>query len=470
MRSSQLYKILGLLDGVKLNALERFLISPYFNPREDVISLFKYYKSEIKKARPRLSKEEVFAKVFPGKGFDDQKLRILLSKSLILIKRFLFFEYAEENEFQINNSLANAYSKIGHGALFLKTIEKSKKNLEKQSWRNTDHFRTRLDLEQQYYDYVSEHDRSKENNLQALTDTLDVYYFANKLKQACSILGHQAVFKKDYDNAALEHALTFIESKPHLIESVPAIGIYYYCYKALSGEKSEEMFHKFRSLLEVSKEKFKEEEFRLLFLLAINYCIKRLNSGESKYVKEGFQLYKAGIENKYLLTNNTLSQFTYKNVVALGLGLKEFDWVEKFIFDYKDKLDGKYRESIFTFNLAKLKQAQKKYSEAMNLLIQFNPNDLLLTLAAKTNLLKMYYELDEFDSLESLLQSMTVYLNRKKVLGYHKKHYKNIIKFTKKMINLPPYSIKERANLKREIEQAEMRSEKEWFLEQLGEG
>lgn len=458
-----------MLDGVQLNSLERFIISPYFNPREDAIKLITYYKSEIKKTRPKLSKEEVFIHLFQAEHFDDQKLRLLLSKVLVLVKRFLFFEYAEDNESNVQNLLAQAYFKIGHEDLFVKTINKSKKKLEKQVWRNTEYFRLQLDLEQQYYDYISEHARSKENNLQVLTDTLDVYYFANKLKQACLILGHQAVYKKEYDTSSLEHALTYIESRPALIESTPAIGIYYYCYLAMSSEDSEEMFLKFRKLLEKSKEKFKEEEVRVIYILAINYCIKRLNSGEAKYVKESFQLYRAGIESGYLLTNNTLSQFTYKNAVALGLGLKEYEWVEAFIFKFKDKLESKYKESIFTFNLAKLKQAQKKYEEAMSLLIQFNPDDLLLTLAAKTNLLKMYYELDELDSLESLLQSMSAFLNRKKVLGYHKKHYKNIIKFTKKMINLPPYSKKERVQLKIEIEEAEMRSEKEWFLEQLGD-
>ena len=467
MRSSQLYKILGSLEGIQLNALERFLVSPYFNPREDVIKLVSYYKIEIKKARPKLAPQEVFEQIYPDDQFDDQRLRLLLSKVFKLVKRFLFYEFAEKDEFLVQNSLAKAYFEIGQEDLFLKTIAKNKKKLDQQSWRNTEYFRSKLDLEQYYYDYISEIARSKENNLQVLTDTLDLYYYANKLKQACLILGHQAVYKKEYDTSSLENTLSYIESKPELIETTPAIGIYYYCYKAMSSVDSEEMFNRFRSLLERTKEKFKDEEVRVIYLLAINYCIKRLNSGAAKYVREGFQLYTAGIEGDYLLTYNTLSQFTYKNAVALGLGLKEFEWVESFIFNYKDKLDTKYRESIFTFNLAKLKQAQKKYGEAMSLLIKFNPDDLLLTLAAKTNLLKMYYELGELDALESLLRSMSTFLNRKKVLSYHKKHYKNIIKFTKKMVNLAPYAKKERTLLREEIERAEMRSEKEWFLEQL---
>ena len=34
-----------------------------------------------------------------------------------------------------------------------------------------------------------------------------------------------------------------------------------------------------------------------------------------------------------------MSRFTYKNIVALGLGLKEFDWVEKFIADWQPRLE-----------------------------------------------------------------------------------------------------------------------------------
>jgi hypothetical protein len=92
--------------------------------------------------------------------------------------------------------------------------------------------------------------------------------------------------------------------------------------------------------------------------------------------------------------------------------------------------------------------------------------DILLGLAAKVILLKIYYELDEFEVLEAHLNSMKGYLIRKRVLGYHKKNYQNIISYTKKLMILG-YNALEINTLRNTIEQEPILTEKEWFWEQL---
>lgn len=467
MRSTLVYKILSNLEGISLNRFEKFVYSGYHNSRDDLKKLISHYKKEIRKQRPMLSNQEICRAIFPNQSLNDQQLRTLYSNLLKLLNKFLFLEEVEGHEFYKKKTLAKAYAQIGQTDLFLKTLAKTKSKLTNASLRNAEHFRQLMELEQEYYNYISLQTRTEENNLQSLSDTLDVYYFSQKLQQACLMTLHQVVYRKEYDMRSFLSSLNYVENHLDIVEKYPSIGLYYYCYCAMKKEDSEKYFRLFRELLEKTKHQFDENEVRLIYLLAINYCIKRLNAGESAYVKESFELYKAGIENGSLLTGDTLSPFTYKNAVALGLGLKHYEWVENFIQDYKKNLDLNQRESSYTFNLAKLKQEQGKYEEAMSLLIHFNPDDPLMLLAAKTNLLKMYYELEEFDSLESLLNSMETYLNRKKVLSYHKKHYKNIIRFAKKMIKLPPYAIKTKDKLREEIENADMRSEKEWFLAQL---
>ena len=84
-------------------------------------------------------------------------------------------------------------------------------------------------------------------------------------------------------------------------------------------------------------------------------------------------------------------------------------------------------------------------------------------------LLKIYHETDEFKVLESLLESMRAYLQRKKVLGYHKSNYKNIIHYTKKLLKVNPYSKAQKEKLKLEIEAAKPLTEKAWLLKQLAE-
>ena len=79
----------------------------------------------------------------------------------------------------------------------------------------------------------------------------------------------------------------------------------------------------------------------------------------------------------------------------------------------------------------------------------------------------MLYEQDELDVLESLLESLRNYLVRKKVIGYHKANYKNIIRLSKKMLKVNPYSQVQKTKLLKEIEEANPLTERKWLLKQM---
>lgn len=127
----------------------------------------------------------------------------------------------------------------------------------------------------------------------------------------------------------------------------------------------------------------------------------------------------------------------------------------------------KERENVFSFNLARLEYHQKNYDIALNLLQKSNYRDVLLNLAAKNLLLKIYVELDEDSLLLSHLDSMSRYIRRHSVIAYHKKNYQNIISFAKKIITTNPYDKIAQLALKESILATKILSEKEWFLKQL---
>ena len=131
----------------------------------------------------------------------------------------------------------------------------------------------------------------------------------------------------DYDDGLLPAVLGFLKNSPYL--DIPAIAIYYYCYNALT-ENNEEDFQKLKKQFLAHQHHFPKREMGDVLLLAINFCIKQLNTGKAKYDREAFELYRLGLENGLLLQQNSLSRFAYKNTVALGLRLGEFDWIEHF--------------------------------------------------------------------------------------------------------------------------------------------
>lgn len=62
---------------------------------------------------------------------------------------------------------------------------------------------------------------------------------------------------------------------------------------------------------------------------------------------------------------------------------------------------------------------------------------------------------------------MKTYLQRKKVMGYHKDNYKNIIQYTKKMLKVAHYDKAQIQKLKSEIESTNPLTERKWLLAQL---
>jgi hypothetical protein len=192
-----------------------------------------------------------------------------------------------------------------------------------------------------------------------------------------------------------------------------------------------EFFRKFRADLVADGHLFPLSELKNLYLLAVNFCIRKLNEGNEPFIREGWDLYRAGLDNGFLLENGRLSGFTFNNVVAFGIKLKVFSEVEQFIDQYADRLDPEQKESYTNFNYARIEYSRRHFGVAMQLLQKADFKDLVNNLIVKTQLLKIYYELEEIDLLEAHLESFRSFIRRSNVSDYHRENFNNIILLTK---------------------------------------
>jgi tetratricopeptide (TPR) repeat protein len=234
--------------------------------------------------------------------------------------------------------------------------------------------------------------------------------------------------------------------------------------------KSEKHFQALKKLIQQHWKTIPPNEIRAIYLYAINYCIKRLNSGERHFIREGFELFRSGLENETLLEEGILSSFTYKNITRLGMALSENKWVEQFLADYKKYLHPRERENTWRYNLAFFYFQQEKYKDAMQLLLRVEFKDVLNNLDARRMLLKSYFELGEYNALDSLLDSFSRYIHRQKEMGYHRDNYLNLIRFVKKIIHSREEDKKIWKHLKEEIGATNRLAEREWLLEKLKMG
>jgi hypothetical protein len=281
------------------------------------------------------------------------------------------------------------------------------------------------------------------------------------------MLAHQSVSKANYQFGLLDAALAHIEQSNAL--EIPAISIYYWCYRALTYPAEKTHFQEFKTRLTRHGELFPAEELRDLYILAVNFCIRQYNAGNQDYLAEQFELYREGFAKKYFLTDGYLSRYTYQNAATIGLVMHELEWVETFIHEYRPALKEEHRESLFSFNLARLEYQRRDLGKALQLLQKAEYKDLMLSLAAKTLQLKIFYELQEFDLLESHLQAIRAFIRRKNMARYQLENYLNTVNFTQKLLETNLFDKEERAALRREIEMTKALAEKEWLLRMMND-
>ncbi len=463
MQNTRLTALLSTFSKKELRDLRKFINSPYYNLRQDVIDLFDLLNNCFKEDLPFPDKEAVFKKLYgTTEPYDDHRVRMAMSFLLKLAEQYLIQESLSSEIVLLKTKLAAIYRKRNLPKHFERTMREAKNTLEKDGKRNATFYRLDQELLMEEYRFQSAHRRTADHNLQAVTDNLDVAYFSQKLRQACLLLSHQAVYKKEYRFGLIDAILHRVE-KDGLLK-IPAISLYYFGFKSLTEPDSPVYFQQLKKLLVEEGGKFPKNEIADLSLLAINFCIKKYNEGEFEYLQFEFDLFKDGLEKGYLLNEGILSRFTYRNVVATGLALKEYGWVERFINDYKGNLEEASRESMYSFSLARLEFERKNYGAALQLLQKSEYRDLLLNLAAKGLVMKIFYETAEYDALYSHLSAMERFIRRKNIIGYHGEHYKNTILFLRKLVE----AVDEKgiAALKKEIEGEKAVAEKGWLLEQ----
>ncbi len=467
MYRSRLVTLLRTLDQKEWRALHKWLESPAHNQREDVRRLARYLSEKGHLSRPdALRKEAVWEQIFGTVPYDDERMRQVMHFLLKAVEDMLLYHTLIADRVRTMTTLASVFRRRGLDKLFESTMKQVRKLQARQPWRNELYFRNQYLIEQEQYSYQSGF-RRLHLNLQEMSDALDLTYIVDKLRQSCLMLAHQTVYQADYRIGLIDAVLAHV-AQHHLL-CHPAIAIYYHIYHTLADREQERHFFELRAQIEQHHDKFPQAEMRDIYLFAINYCIGRINAGKESFIRQAFELYRSGLEQGLLIESRGISVWTFRNVVTNGVYLGEFEWVSHFIDEYQHLLEEKFRHSTVLYCRAQLHFARKEYDEAMRLLAQSDFDDILINLRAKTMLARMYFEEGEFEALESLLESMRTYMQRKKVMGYHRANFQNFLKLTRRLVRLNPFDKGKRDELKREIESAQPMtlSEKQWLLTQL---
>lgn len=466
---TKIYTVLDRFDAYTLNRFRKFILSPYFNQNERLISFFDTIEPQLRNNNGiNLTKGDIWEATY-SERYDDTKFRKLCTDLLKLVEAFLAQEVYDSNPLHQANYLLQAVNQKKLKPLYNSTVRTAKRLSEQQFLKPSAFYYYQYEFKKTIYELTDyEIQRSQIKLLAQIEDNLDKFYIGEKLRYYCTILSIKSHMEHEYQFLFVDNILQHIESND--FENVVPINFFYQIYCMLSKDDGHFHYLQLKQLIEKHIDEIPANEKEEVIVAALNYCARQINKGNSEYLRERFSLYQAFLTQDLLMLDGKMSPWNFRNVIVNGLRLGEYDWVEQFIDDYQVHLEEKYQENAVSFNRANLYFYKEEYEKVIETLREVEYDDISYNLNAKSMLIATYYELDEFEALQSLLETFRLYLQRnKKIAKSRKDLYLPLVQFTKHLTRLDPRDTKQIQSLKKKIQNTKAVINKNWLLEKIGE-
>lgn len=468
MRNSKILDIFRSFSRQEVRGLLELVQSPYFNKNEQVLALAEVMVELAKKGFPEkwLESKLIFERAFPKEVFDEKRFSYLTSDLLKLCEQFIALRAIEEDGVAFDLYRLRAC----HDRALQKSYNRNFKQLQKELEAPAKIDANYLWQKYQFYQLAEDRfaqsgSRTADPYLQQAVDDLDNFYLSQKLRYSGVMLARQSTLKEAYTFRFLqENDFQQIE----VLEQSQLTQLYGLAYQLLQSQNDEVLLTNYTNQIRHFAPQLTNATITELFNHAINYCIRHIRKGQSRFTAILLSLYQENLEKGYLLEEGILSPWNYKNIVKLGLGLRQLDWVADFVENYTAQLPDAAQSDAYHFNLADISYHRKDYNEALAHLQHTEFTDVHYALGAKTMLIKIFYETEEIEPMLSLLSSFQLLLIRNKIIGQGTKEaYLNFIRFTKKLQRAQRKEILEK--LEQQIRSSTSLSDRTWLLTQLNQ-
>jgi len=323
---------------------------------------------------------------------------------------------------------------------------------------------------EKYYYALTDFDlkRTEKSNLANIINSLDYFYLAEKLKYYCTSISQKVFVDHDYDFLFIEEIKQHI--RRHQYPDVPIVNIWISIFFLQTGtkEESDHYFNEFKKTFKQVSRSLALTEAASIFTYGHNHCIRSINQGQEEYFKELFELYKEALKSRIYLEENTLDPVVFRNIVTVALRLKEYEWTDRFIKDYGTYINENFRMNAVAYSKGALNFYLGRYDEVLGNLNEMKVLDISYELNSKSLLIMTYFEMQEVDALDSLLDSFYVYLNRHKDITQNRRDiYLNLISFTKRLMNLAPSDKAGHQKLLNKLNDTKIIGSRAWLKEKI---
>ncbi len=483
MTDSKLINILSTLSKEEMKSFEKFIFSPFFSTGRNVSELFivlkKYYPSFPSK---KISKESIYEELYPGEVFNEKKLKNLAVGLTQTADEFLINKRLSKNYDKKEQMLAYEYKDRKLDKYYLSSIRIIENKINNLLFNSYDCFTNEEEFEmlkQEYYVENNDWDKAVESKLK-----YSEYFIVTFIVRYLRILREKVISERSY-NIKYENEVLDVLGKSIDVEKFIKIllesnykyshllAISYHSLKCAEDTSNEKSFRTLKELTLANLSKFSKTEKYILFSDMTAFCAEKEKFGSSDFLNEEFSLYKEMLNSDaYTWSEDDYMQVvTFRNIMIVGLTLKEYRWLEWFAGKYIDEIKPEYRENMKNLLLANISYAERKFDEALVYITKVKYDLFLYKLDVKILMLKIYFELNLYEQAYYLIDSFRHYLsNSDDLTESNKIQHTNFLNIYSKLLRAKSNEdTGEYKNILSELKNTELVSARNWLKEKINE-
>lgn len=469
MEKSKLVTLLRTLDVWALRNLRELVESPFFNKQEIVVRLLDALEPHLRNGEPVPELEAMHQRLWPGLPYDHQRLRYVMTDLTRLVEAYLVQKQLEAKPWLQGRMLLEGLVQRKQEKYFSQGMAKALDKLEKDGFRDADYHYERFRLHQLAQDFEGERkEKTYQDWVHPMIADLQTFFLGTRLQTVCDIVAKAGGQLQEEDKALVEELRKRLGKQ--LGNEPAAITLYETVLQLLTHPDAELYYRKLRMSLRAASKAFRNPELAHLYGFALNYSIQQLNRGAEGYLREILMLYQEQLEGRILHEGGMFPPQHFKNIVTVGLRLRELDWTRQFIATESAYLPEAERDSIVTYSNAALHYVLGEYAMTRKLLQHVQVPDLVYELEGKILLMKSLYELEDFPALLALMDRQLKFLVSSPSLTERQRNFHaNFVRVLTRLVQFRQGDRVPLGALVGEIEAAREASDLKWLRQKVDE-
>ena len=424
MYTSNLITLLRTFSAEEFRGFGKFISSPYYNTHRDVIRYYSFLKKYYPSLTGRgISRENIFAHIYPGRKYNDNEFQKLNSALNNLGSRYIM---SQHERFNADFNLLNQFVERNLGKQFRALYKKVQYYLDKEEELDSMIFVKKIMLITLYIKFKMNSDSQKDvcGNIIERGNYFAYQSLMWLMIQSRDMRTNFNAFNFDYrssnsnrfiESVDIERAINGLEFEENRLGRY--LKYYVYCILITLHPDITEYYEHFKSSFEEIYNDVNKLEKSNYLSRQQSYVLKRAQAGDLSLLKELLESYRRFFGSREIFEHGVIPMPPFRNSLTVAGCLKDISFMEELTDKYSLYIYPGYSQDARRYSQACLCFAKGEFGKVLESLSVISLDYAPFKIDVKDLILKTFYELGYTEQLLDSVDSFRHFISKNKSIS-----------------------------------------------------